>query len=273
MEPLMNADSTCWVSGATAWPEGQAVAAARVGLSAQPVAPISRRHHRRASAFIGGCLLACLPSLALIAGDKPATGGEAKPGVIQCANLIYGDNKTSVCYSPKFLEEIEQQTTITTSHEFSPVRLDSSELYQYPFAVMTGEGAFTLTQMQRDNLRDYLNNGGFLVASAGCSSSPWSSSFRQEIKKVFPDAAMVKIDPDHPIFHSVYDIDHLAKNHSSGDAHLEGLEVDGRIVMVFSSDGLNDTANAGGKCCCCGGDEIRNARQVNVNLLGYALTH
>ena len=43
--------------------------------------------------------------------------------------------------------------------------------------------------------------------------------------------------------------------------------------MVFTSDGLNDTGNAGANCCCCGANEIRNAKQVNVNLLAYALTH
>jgi len=216
-----------------------------------------------------------LAVLAAPAGNNKSatTSAEPRNGVVQCANLIYGNNKTSVCYSPKFLEQLQQETNIVTNHEFSPIRLDSAELYQFPYAVMTGEGAFTLTKAQRDNLHDYLTNGGFLVASAGCSSGEWSESFRAEIKKVFPDVEMVKLELSHPIFHSVYEIDRLAKNKGHGDAHLEGLEIDGKIVAVFSSDGLNDTANAGGKCCCCGGDEIRNARQINVNLLAYALTH
>jgi hypothetical protein len=68
-------------------------------------------------------------------------------------------------------------------------------------------------------------------------------------------------------------VDRLPTSHGRGDAKLKGLEIDGKIVAVFSSDGLNDTANAGGKCCCCGGAEIQNARQMNVNLLAYALTH
>lgn len=219
-------------------------------------------------------LSVCLTVLAAGAGNKSVSASaEPQTGIVQCANLIYGNNKTSVCYSPKFLEQLQQETNIVTNHEFSPVRVDSAELYQYPYAVMTGEGSFTLTQAQRENLHDYLTNGGFLVASAGCSSSDWSDSFRAEIKKVFPDLQLVQIGPTHPIFHSVYEIQRLAKNKGHGDAHLEGLEIDGRIVAVFSSDGLNDTANAGGKCCCCGGDEIRNARQINVNLLAYALTH
>ena len=54
---------------------------------------------------------------------------------------------------------------------------------------------------------------------------------------------------------------------------LEGLEIDGRIVLVYSQEGLNDTSNAASGCCCCGGDELRYAHRINVNLLTYALTH
>lgn len=210
----------------------------------------------------------------------PAPGGaktiapseQSKPGMVQCANLIYGNNKTSVCYSAKFLEKLEQETTIVTSHSFSPTRLDSAELFQFPYAVMSGEGDFTLSQTERDNLRHYLLNGGFIVASAGCSSAQWSASFRKEIKNVFPDVELTDIPLSHPIFHSVYDIDRLDTSHNK-TARLQGLEIDGKIVLVFSSDGLNDTANAGGKCCCCGGDEIRNAQKININIIAYALTH
>ena len=40
----------------------------------------------------------------------------------------------------------------------------------------------------------------------------------------------------------------------------------------YSPDGLNDTQHMQG-CCCCGGNEITNAVDVNVNVLAYALTH
>ena len=197
----------------------------------------------------------------------------AKPGAVRCANLIYGDNKSSVCFSSEFMSQIMRDSHVQTNSRLTAVNLESADIYQFPFAVMTGEGAFTLTQPQRDNLRNYLSNGGFLVASAGCSSAPWSSSFLSEIAIVFPELKLTRLEQSHPIFHTVYDIDRLDCKKSSGQAHLEGLEIDGKIVLVFSRDGLNDTAKAGGQCCCCGGNEIANSRQVNVNLLAYALTH
>lgn len=198
--------------------------------------------------------------------DEPAFG------LVQCANLIYGRGKTSQCFSDEFLVQIERDANVKTNRRFTAVKLESAELFEYPFAVMTGEGSFTLTEAQRKNLFDYLTRGGFLVASAGCSSADWSSSFLREIKQVFPDHELKKLEMSHEIFKTVYDIKSLAAKRGN-TPYLSGLELDGRIVLIFTEDGLNDTANAGPNCCCCGGNEIRNAKQVNVNLLGYALTH
>jgi hypothetical protein len=36
--------------------------------------------------------------------------------------------------------------------------------------IMTGEGDFELLDSERANLRKYVEGGGFLLASAGCSS-------------------------------------------------------------------------------------------------------
>jgi len=105
-------------------------------------------------------------------------------------------------------------------------------------------------------------------------------SFRAEITKIFPKRAMEKLPPagskeaaSDPIYHTVYDIKALETKKEGVSAFLEVIRIDGRIALVYSSEGLNDTANAGGDCCCCGGNEVKNAREVNVNLLAYALTH
>ncbi len=192
---------------------------------------------------------------------------------IDCANLTYGGGKTSRCVAPGFLKEFSAKTEIPTTGKFTAVNLDDEVLFNHPFAIMSGEGAFTLSQAERDQLKDYLTRGGFLLASAGCSSAEWSTSFRREIAEIFPDVKLETISISHAIFHTVHDITKLDTKRRNHVATVEGLTVEGRLVVVFSSDGLNDTAAAGGNCCCCGGDEIVNARQINVNILAYALTH
>lgn len=210
-----------------------------------------------------------------------ALPGQAEPSDndlsdLQCANLIYAVSKSSVCFSDQFLATVRRETNCKPQQNFASVKLASEEMFEYPFAVMTGEGQFQLTAEERRTLKSYLTRGGFLLASAGCSSKEWDLSFRQEIRQVFPDRKMVRISMNHPIFHTVFDIRGITLK-KGGTAYLEGMVVDGKIVMIYSAEGLNDTANAskkdGKKCCCCGGNEIKNSQDINVNIFTYALTH
>lgn len=221
-------------------------------------------------------LLPAILALVIAAAFPLATQAQddAEPGLVRCAKLVYANNKSSVCFSDEFLQLIADETHIATHPELVSVKSDSGELFDFPFAVMTGEGAFNLTEPQLDNLRTYLTYGGFVIASAGCSSKDWNRSFGQVVGQLFPEVELVTLDAEHPIFHTVYDI--TSSKYKSGGAklpELRALELDGRVVMIWSPDGLNDTANAEPNCCCCGGNEIKSARQLNVNILAYALTH
>ncbi len=202
--------------------------------------------------------------------DPTQVGGEAH-GIVQIANLIYAGTMTSKCFSDHFLLKAEKDSTISTSRRFHAVKLSSEEIFGFPLLIMTGEGRFTLTDEERANLKAYLANGGFLLASAGCSSPEWDRSFRAEVAALLPDQDLSELGMDHALFHTVYDIERL--NAKSGKPWpLEGIHLEGRLALVYSQDGLNDTANSQG-CCCCGGNEITNSEEVNVNILAYSLMY
>lgn len=93
----------------------------------------------------------------------------AKEGAVECGNLIYAGTKTSRCFSDEFLTTVQQKTSISTERRFKTVKLAGEELFKIPFVIMTGEGDFILTTAERENLKKYLENGGFLLASASCS--------------------------------------------------------------------------------------------------------
>jgi hypothetical protein len=200
-----------------------------------------------------------------------AGSSEVREDVVKCANLIYAGSKSSVCFSDKFLTTVEKETNIASDKKFTPVKVATTELFDYPFAIMTGEGTFALLEQERKNLKSYLVRGGFLLASAGCSSTDWDRSFRREVKQLFPDRKLNKIAMDHALFKTIYDIKGI-KLKNGGTTQLEGLEMEGRIVLVYSAEGLNDTPNVKG-CCCCGGNEIKNCHEINANILAYSLTH
>jgi len=202
---------------------------------------------------------------------EPKQVGGEPDGIVQIANLVYAGTKSSRCFSDHFLVKAEKESAISTSRRFHAVKLGSDDLFDFPMVIMTGEGEFVLTEQERENLRKYCENGGVVLASAGCSSEPWDRAFRQEMATVFPGASLDPIGMDHPIFHMVYEIPVLRAAHGQ-PRPLEAVSFGGRLAIIYSRDGLNDTAHAHG-CCCCGGNEITNAIEVNVNILAYALMY
>lgn len=206
---------------------------------------------------------------AVVVPDAAEQGEPAS--IVQIANLVYAGTKSSQCFSDHFLVEAEQQTAISTSRRFHAVKLSSDELYQFPLAIMTGEGEFTLPDAERDNLRSFVERGGLLLASAGCSSIEWDRSFRAEMAKIFPDASLSAIGMDHPLFHTARDVTELKAKHGRPKP-LEGVTLGDRLGVIYSQDGLNDTQHSQG-CCCCGGNEILNSAEININILAYALTY
>lgn len=212
-----------------------------------------------------------LLGLLLVGIVQPISAGQ---DVIQCANLIYGGTHKSRCFSDEFLSEMQKETAIPTERNFRSVKLESDELFSYPFVMITGEQSFLFTEQERENLEEYLCNGGFMLASAGCSSKTFDEAFRKNIKSIFgEERPLVKIDMDHPLFRTVYDIKEIKlKRAVEEPPALEGIEIDGKLVLIYSPHGLNDTSNTEG-CCCCGGNEIKNALEINANVLVYSLLH
>lgn len=197
----------------------------------------------------------------------------AKEGAIQCANLIYGGTHTSVCFSDEFLSVAQKATTIATERRFKSVKLSSDELFSYPFVMMTGESEFRFTDAERKNLKSYLEKGGFLLASAGCSNKDWDKSFRREMKSIFGETnKLSRISMEHPVFRTVYTIDRLKLTHGGEDGILEGVEIGGKLAVIYSAQGLNDTAHTEG-CCCCGGNEVGNSLEMNVNIFVHTMLH
>ncbi|RPI84649.1 MAG: DUF4159 domain-containing protein, partial [Planctomycetaceae bacterium] len=210
------------------------------------------------------------PQVAASVPDPEHPGGEPQ-GIVQVANLVYAGSKSSKCFSDHFLAKAGRESAVSTTGKFHTVKLASNELFAYPLVIMTGEGDFTLPDAERENLRRFVERGGLLLASAGCSSEDWDRSFRREMAKIFPDTPLAALGLSHAVFHTVYDIASLQAKHGEPKP-LEGISRAGRLGVIYSQDGLNDTAHAEG-CCCCGGNEITNCLDVNVNILAYALAY
>lgn len=219
---------------------------------------------------LGGVLAAGILAGSLLQAEGDDTQQECK---VRVARLVYAGGKTSKCFADGFLEMADRRLESNISRNLEKVELASDEIFAFPFIIMTGEGRFSLSEKDRNQLQAYLKGGGFLLASAGCSNRKWATSFKAVMADLYPEQEMQKLDLDHPLFHTLVDIDRIVASKGSQVGAVYGMNLEDRLAVVFSPLGLNDTANAGGGCCCCGGNEVRNSKQINANIVAYALTH
>jgi hypothetical protein len=189
---------------------------------------------------------------------------------VQVGNLVDAGTKPSKCFSDSFSTSVQKDSGINLVTKFQAVNCGSAgDLGQVGFAIMTVEGVFAMTADERRFPKQWMENGGFLLASAGCSSKEWAASLRKEMGLMFGEKALIKIAADHPLFQTLYDVRKATLKHD-GEARFEGVIIDGRLACLFSPEGLNDTQRVSG-CCCCGGNEITNSHQIVANALFYAL--
>lgn len=212
--------------------------------------------------------LCLLLSLAVARAAAPPLDGNQE--VIHCGNLVYGNNQTAICFAETFLADAAKETGLDISPRFVRIGLAKDEVFATPFCIFTGQGDFTLKESERANLRRYLENGGFILASPGCSNAAWNQAFAREIALALPGYERKEIPMDHELFSTVNRITTLTVK--GRRTTLQGIFINGRLALVYSPEGLNNAANAKG-CCCCGGAEISEARQINVNAVAFALLH
>ena len=208
-------------------------------------------------------LFTTVSGLAQQSTDKP----------IDVVLLTYNRGKTAACFASKFLELASRKGKINVNRSLVKLPLGESDLKPYPMLIFSGDLRFKLSDKELSHLRTYLENGGFVLASAGCANEIWIASFKKMMYTLIPGSAFKPLNMEHPLFHTLYDLKQINSTKPGKTPVLYGLEVKGKLAMVYSPIGINDTAHAGGDCCCCGGEEILQAPLVNANILTYVLTH
>ena len=191
--------------------------------------------------------------------------------------------------------------------------LDDPRLMQVPFLLLTVRSQVAFTQAEAKNLGRYLTSGGFLYADI--VSQPLSlaggyqhdlPALRDFIRQAFgqidyaehKDWSFVRLPPEHPLYHCFYDVDSLPRGFwdimfwywNTGSRfelspnYLEGIEVDGRIVGVYSqkcyaemwageAERIREADRAADKAgrFDTGADELP-VYDLGVNIVVYALT-
>jgi hypothetical protein len=193
---------------------------------------------------------------------------------ITVARLQYdggGDWYANPSSLPNLLAAVRERTGIpVAAREVTVAPLDPA-LPDQPYLYMTGHGNVRFSPAERAALRVYLLGGGFLHAD---DNYGLDESFRREIAEIFPEAELREIPPDHPVFHSVYDLpEGLPKIHEHDGQPPQALGIfhGGRLVVFYSyesdlGDGWEDEGVHDDPA------ELREqALRMGVNLFVYVL--
>ncbi len=229
--------------------------------------------------FAKAVALACLV-VSSQAAAQPAMPAEPRDTDFQFALLKYpGDWNPRPHGLPRLAWEVRRRTSIAVDLATAQVDPEGEELFNHPFIVWQGTRSFAgLSEAAVNNLRHHLSSGGTLLvdASDGGEGGGFEQAVRRELRRIFPDQSLTRVAPDHVIYKSFYLVDRHG-GRSPVHPYLEGILVEGRLAVIFSS---NDLAGAMARDeygewdydVGIGGDAVREVSfRLGVNLVMYAL--
>ncbi len=194
-------------------------------------------------------------------------------------------------YIPNFLRWLNTNSKkfISTDEKVELLWLSDKRIFDYPMLFITGHFDFTLSDKEKQNLKEYLERGGFLyVEDCGGSLAllkrygRFDVRMKKEIQALFPEGEFKVLPSDHDIYQFPYKFPHGLPNMNGENSDKspesptkkrkdhggEGFYYRDRM-MVFHSD--TDS--------CCGwawnGEDMWGdiPFQIGANVVVYAMTH
>lgn len=152
------------------------------------------------------------------------------------------------------------------------VEVGSIELFNYPFLHMTGHGNVVFSDGDAQNLRTYLESGGFLHIDDNYGMDPF---VRVAMKKVFPELDFVELPFSHPIYNQAFKFPNgLPKIHEHDNKPPKGfgLVYKGKLVCFYSfecdlGDGWEDPEVHNDPI-----EKHQQALKMGANLIQFAFT-
>ena len=175
---------------------------------------------------------------------------------------------------------LERTTEIYVEGDPIVLRLSDKRIFEHPMLYICEPGYWSMEEPEVENLREYLNRGGFVLFDDFGSESEWIQ-MHQEMKRVFPELEPRELPNDHPIWSIFYDIDpveapSLVGGYGRGgskyaDQYMGYFDKNGRLMALacYNQD-LGDGWEWPERNFA---DASTISFQMGVNFLIYALTH
>ena len=176
---------------------------------------------------------------------------------------------------PNLIQFINDQSNLQIAPVEEVVEAGGSQIYQYPFVYLTGHGNITFSETEAQNLRKYLESGGFLHIDDNYGLEKYNYA-RREMKKVFPDQEFIELPYNHAIYSEHFEFPKgLPKIHEHDGKAPKGYALfhEGRVVVFYTvetdlGDGWEDPQVHNDP------EEVRTqALQMGANIVLWAINH
>ena len=174
---------------------------------------------------------------------------------------------------------LDRTTEIYVEGDPIVLRLSDKRIFEYPMLYLCEPGYWTMEEGEVENLREYLNRGGFILFDDFGSEIEWIQLY-EEMKRAFPDIEPQELPNDHPIWTIFYDIDPVEAPALVGgrgyftkydDAYMGYFDKNGRLMALAN---YNQDIGDGWEWPERNFEEASTVSfQMGVNFLIYALTH
>jgi hypothetical protein len=165
-------------------------------------------------------------------------------GFLKVAQLKYGDDwKPAPNAMRNLTAYLADKPRLDVAVEKDPVLPASPRVLEYKFLYMHGRRSFEIGETGLDNLRSVLQVGGLLLADACCGRKEFDTSFREFIKKLFPNEKLERIPPGDDLFSRDINEEVLSSVRCRRERgtpfrdvapDLEGIKFKGRWVVIYS---------------------------------------
>lgn len=191
-------------------------------------------------------------------------GKGREPVAVQ--KLCYDGDWNSDPYDAKDLvEQASRDLQMPMTCQVVEASASASALLAAPVLYIQGHKELVLSRAAGEAIKAFVEQGGFIFASACCGSSDFDRSFRAEMALLFPDAVFERLPANHEIYSGPH---RIAKPEACG---IEGLNTGCRTAVLYAP---HDICCAWGGCKGCTDKNAVSgpeAKDLGVNMLAYAL--
>ncbi len=220
-------------------------------------------------------------------GNEEGVEDKIERGLLQIAKLRHtGGWDTAPHAIRNLLKGLNTLSGLSASTKEKNLPATDNNIFKYPIIYMHGRKRFTMNDQEIKQLKEYLDNGGVLLADACCGDKKFDQGFRNLIKKIYPRKTLKRIPPTHEIFNNTigFELKQVQRrvpgvtnsNQAggvqtiTGEPILEGIETDDRYSVIYSKYDISCALERQASSACSGYVE-KDALKIAINMILYAM--